>query len=127
MRISRIITGAFSALALLVGMGVTAPAANAEINVYTTPGEHTINGRQWRTWCEPYSRTARCTTQIKVAGVWTFNNLTYLPSPRTLWKGNPLATPGYHTVAGLQHVMLSDICKYFFLRIHPCIHVFTLS
>lgn len=100
MRISRIITGAFSALALLVGMGVTAPAANAEINVYTTPGEHTINGRQWRTWCEPYSRTARCTTQIKVAGVWTFNNLTYLPSPRTLWKGNPLATPGYHTVAG---------------------------
>ncbi|MDO5736833.1 MAG: hypothetical protein Q4P15_10200, partial [Propionibacteriaceae bacterium] len=21
---------------------------------------------------------------------WVFNNLTYLPSPRSLWKGNPL-------------------------------------
>lgn len=95
---ARVIGSIVAALCVLIGMGVTAPAANAEVNVYTTPGEHTVAGRQWRTWCEPYSQTARCTTQLKVAGEWTFNNLTYLPSPRSLWKGNPLAEPGYHRV-----------------------------
>lgn len=100
MRVPRIIATLIAAVSVLATLGVTAPSANADVNVYTTPGEHTINGRQWRTWCEPYSRTARCTTQIKVGGVWTFNNLTYLPSPRSLWAGNPLATPGYHVVKG---------------------------
>lgn len=101
MRIPRIIAAAGAALAIVISMGVAAPSAKAApVDVYTTPGEHTINGRQWRTWCEPYSRTARCTTQIKTGGVWTFNNLTYLPSARSLWQGNILATPGYHTSSG---------------------------
>ena len=76
------------------------PPAHAAVDVYTTPGEHVSGGREWRTSCEPYSRTARCTTQIRSGGKWVFNNLTYLPSPRAIWAGNPLATPGNHTVAG---------------------------
>ncbi|WP_040281896.1 hypothetical protein [Tessaracoccus massiliensis] len=71
---------------------------------YTLPGTHTINGRQWKTSCEPYSRTERCRTEImatvvKVEGGqfvrsdgWAFNNLTYLPyMTEAAWKGNPLA------------------------------------
>ncbi len=100
MRIPRIVASLVATLSVLVAMGAAAPSARADVNVYTTPGEHTVNGRQWRTWCEPYSRTARCTTQILSGGVWTFNNLTYQSSPRSLWVGNPLATPGYHTVNG---------------------------
>ncbi|AQP43520.1 polysaccharide deacetylase family protein [Tessaracoccus flavus] len=89
------------ALATLIALGgAFAPPAAADIDVYSTPGEHTINGRQWRTWCEPYSQTARCRTELVVAGKWTFNNLTYLPSPKSLWVGNPLAEPGEHTIGG---------------------------
>lgn len=87
----------FSTVIMLAGMGVPVSAA---VDVYTTPGEHLSGGREWRTWCDPYSQTARCTTQIKSGGGWVFNNLTYLPSPRALWTGNPLATPGEHLVAG---------------------------
>lgn len=71
--------------------------------VYRTPGVHQVNGRLWFTECEPYSQTTRCTTDIWAthttysAGVgfvsetgWTFNNLTYLPSERSLWADNPL-------------------------------------
>lgn len=85
---------------LTVTGALVAPPANAAFDVYSTPGEHTIEGRQWRTWCEPYSRTARCRTEIKVGGVWTFNNLTYLSSPRSLWRTNPLAIPGDHHLSG---------------------------
>ena len=81
-------------------------AAQAEVNVYTTEGTHHVNGREWRTACEKYSQTKRCRTEIKATQVtevngrfvartdWVFNNLTYLPSPRTLWKGNPLGGNG---------------------------------
>ncbi len=84
------------------------------VDVYTTPGTHHVNGRDWKTTCEKYSQTTRCRTDIIATEIklvngkythvkgWTFNNLTYLPSPRSLWKGNPLATPGNHTVAGRQ-------------------------
>ncbi len=73
------------------------------VNVYTDPGYHTVNGRQWFTKCEPYSATTRCFTQIWASQVktvngkqqwvtgWTFNNLTYLPMDRETWKGNKLA------------------------------------
>ncbi|MDO5678363.1 MAG: polysaccharide deacetylase family protein [Propionibacteriaceae bacterium] len=94
----RIFTGAL-ALALTF-IGITAAPARADMDIYTTPGEHVSGGREWRTWCEPYSQTARCTTQIKSGGDWVFNNLTYLPSPRELWASNPLGTPGEHKVAG---------------------------
>lgn len=95
----QLITTSLAALLAVAGMVLARPA-QAAVDVYTTPGEHVSAGRQWRTWCEPYSQTARCTTQLKVAGVWTFNNLTYLPSPRSLWGSNPLATPGEHRIAG---------------------------
>lgn len=108
---SRIIAALASAAALVASF-VAAPQAHAEIDVYSTPGEHTVNGRQWRTWCEPYSQTVRCRTEIWATVVlygngqyyranwWTFNNLTYLSSPPQLWAGNPLATPGEHTING---------------------------
>lgn len=72
------------------------------VDIYTTPGYHKVNGREWITSCEPYSVTERCTTWIYGTQVdyingkfvkrngWTFNNLTYKPSPRSVWKGNPL-------------------------------------
>lgn len=74
-------------------------------DVYTIPGSYTVNGRQWRTSCAPYSQTLRCNTEIwatrtervgstfRTTNTWVFNNLTYLPASRALWAGNPLATP----------------------------------
>ncbi|GAB3822598.1 hypothetical protein GCM10028820_33580 [Tessaracoccus terricola] len=71
-------------------------------DVYSVEGTHLHNGRQWRTTCEPYSQTFRCRTEIQATTVvnqggklvkttgWTFNNLTYLPSARSLWASNPL-------------------------------------
>ena len=80
-------------------------------DVYTTPGTHFVNGRWRQASCEPYSATKRCRTEIwattsryeggryiKTTG-WVFNNLTYLPSPRSLWKGNPLGNTGSWTAA----------------------------
>lgn len=65
-------------------------------------------GRRWHTTCEPYSQTARCTTLIWASTVqggkrvdgWTFNTLTYVPSKRSLWAGNPLAVPSEHVIDG---------------------------
>ena len=79
--------------------------------VYNTPGYHKVNGRHWFTSCEKYSATQRCRTLIEATTVkqvggkfvashgWTFNNLTYLPAPKSLWKGNPLAETGSWTTA----------------------------
>ena len=89
----------------------SAPMAMADTSnsVYTTPGKQTVNGRQWRTTCEKYSSSVyRCQAEIWATQVrkkptgtgyemvngWAFNNLTYLPSARNSWSGNPLATPG---------------------------------
>lgn len=84
----------------------------AWVDVYSTPGTHFVGGRDWRTTCAPYSATERCRTEIwgtvitKVDGRhvqtngWQFNSLTYKPSARTLWRGNPLATPGEHLLDG---------------------------
>lgn len=71
--------------------------------IYVTPGYHHVNDRYWFTECEMYSSTTvRCRTSIfastvfKKSGVWhtqnnwVFNNLTYLPSHRSLWRTNPL-------------------------------------
>lgn len=83
------------------------PVPAKPVNVYTTPGYHVVNGREWHTTCEKYSPTVtRCTAKIKATQIslvkgkfvqktaYVFNNLTYLPSPRAQWKGNPLATAG---------------------------------
>lgn len=78
-------------------------------DVYTTPGLHHHNGRQWMTACEPYSQTERCWTLIWATQVdlvngevfkrnaWTFNNLTYLPMARSAWANNPLGYTGQWT------------------------------
>ncbi len=78
-------------------------------DLYSTPGYHTVNGRKWFTTCEKYSATSRCRTSIYATTVshengkfvlrngWVFNNLTYLPSPRSLWKNNPLGSTGSWT------------------------------
>ncbi|MDO5735290.1 MAG: hypothetical protein Q4P15_02320 [Propionibacteriaceae bacterium] len=91
---------------------IATPSSAPTVDVYTTPGIHHVNGRDWKTACEKYSQTKRCRTEIVATQVnlvngkythvkgWTFNNLTYLPASRSLWKGNPLATPGEHSVAG---------------------------
>ncbi|NHB85382.1 hypothetical protein G7085_14215 [Tessaracoccus sp. HDW20] len=75
-------------------------------NVYTTPGEHQVNGRRWRTACEPYSTTLRCRTDIWATQAvlvngrwaqrtgWAFNNLSYLPLDGGTWGTNPLARTG---------------------------------
>lgn len=107
MRRSRLVGSMLVALVAVAMMLSAAPmVARAEADIYTTPGTHNVNGREWRTACEPYSRTTRCRTEIKATQVtqvggrfvstmgWTFNNLTYVASPRTLWKGNPLAGNG---------------------------------
>ncbi len=74
--------------------------------VYNTPGYRVVNGREWRTTCEPYSQTTRCTANIKATTVsqvggrfvvtndYVFNNMTYLPSSRSLWRNNPLGGYG---------------------------------
>lgn len=100
-------TAAFATLA--------SPVKASTVDVYTTPGYHTVNGRQWYTTCGPYSSTiSRCTTSILASTVvtsrgqhrvvkdWVFNNLTYLPAPRAAWAGNPLATTGSWTSDGRQ-------------------------
>lgn len=81
------------------------------MEVYTIPGERTVNGRKWRTTCEDYSATVRCRTDIFAtvirrtpsgfvsANGWTFNSLTYRWSDRALWKTNPLGFTGAWTSA----------------------------
>ncbi|WP_052459997.1 leucine-rich repeat domain-containing protein [Tessaracoccus massiliensis] len=99
--------GALAAGLALAAGGVALTAGEAQaVDVYITEGTHHVNGRVWRTVCEPYSQTERCRTEIQATVVkfedgrfvqvngWAFNNLTYKASPRSLWKGNPLAADG---------------------------------
>jgi len=91
---------------VLALMPLASPVAHADVDIYTSPGYHSVNGREWRTTCEPYSQTKRCRTEIKATQVsqqggrfvqntgWVFNNLTYAASPRTLWKSNALGGNG---------------------------------
>ncbi|MDO5737162.1 MAG: hypothetical protein Q4P15_11880, partial [Propionibacteriaceae bacterium] len=96
MRVRRLLV-ALAAVAVGFGTTVTAQAdaPTSGQQVYSTPGNHLVNGRHWRTTCETYSSTVvRCTTDIYATKVflsqgrwytnndWVFNNLTYLPSPR---------------------------------------------
>lgn len=91
---------------------VSAPTPAEAVDVYTTPGLHNVNGRQWKTDCTQYSSTVtRCRTEIVATQItlqggryvsktgWVFNNLTYLPSARSQWAGNPLAISGEHTLS----------------------------
>lgn len=83
------------------------PVGGADL--YETPGFHKSGGRDWMTVCEPYSQTVRCHTfiwgtQVHQSGGqflqtngWTFNNLTYVASPKALWANNPLGNTGRWT------------------------------
>ncbi|QTO37122.1 L,D-transpeptidase [Tessaracoccus sp. MC1865] len=86
------------------------PKLTPEQAVYVTPGYHLVAGRYWYTSCEMYSSTTvRCRTSIYASTVfqkdgqwftqnaWVFNNLTYLPSPRSVWANNPLGSTGEWT------------------------------
>lgn len=95
--------------------GLSAQQASA-LDVYITPGTHTLNGRQWKTECSRYSSTIeRCRTEIFATQItrdaagkftqsngWAFNNLTYKPVAHSLWGDNPLANPGEWTEGGRQ-------------------------
>ena len=76
--------------------------AQADVNVYTTEGTHTVNGREWRTTCEKYSQTKRCRTQIKATQVSEVNGISPLlvrcgratrweatAPPAPPWRGPP--------------------------------------
>ena len=68
--------------------------------VYQEEGYLDVNSRYWHTECEPYSQTTRCRTDIAIGdNEWAFNNLTYSPSPRSLWANNPLG--GYGKVGNV--------------------------
>lgn len=110
-RIRRILV-ALAAVAVGFGTTITAQAddGTGAQQLYSTPGNHLVNGRHWRTTCETYSSTVvRCTTDIYATKVfldkgrwytnndWVFNNLSYLPSPREQWEGNKLSTTGSWT------------------------------
>ena len=104
-----------AAVIAVIAVGWLTPAiaqADTAPDVYATPGVPLVNGRYWQTTCSHYSGTVvRCTTNIYATKVvregnawykqntWVFNNLSYLPSPREQWAGNPLATTGSWTSA----------------------------
>lgn len=106
---------ACAALVLGVAWFPSPTPAAAAVDVYTTPGEHFVNGRQWKTKCEPYGKLERCTTEIwatrttlvnggvRQEQTWVHNNLTYKQSSRSAWEPwNLLITPGIHESAGRQ-------------------------
>ncbi len=83
--------------------GITVAQADTTPSVYNTPGGQISAGRLWNTTCEKYStNVVRCRANIWGTQVtyvkgryvsktgWTFNNLSYLPSPRASWAGNNL-------------------------------------
>ncbi len=94
----------------VMGIVSTQSASALTPTVYNQPGDHLVNGRYWKTSCEKYSsNVVRCSTKIWATKVvahkgtyynhngWVHNNLTYLPSGKTAWKGNPLAKTGKWT------------------------------
>ena len=131
MKLLRILAAASAAALLPVGLAV--PAAHAEpvydtrgpaVTVYNTPGGQKVGGRLWNTTCAMYSKTVvRCTTNIWATQIvyeagrfrektgWHFNNLTYLPSTRSAWAGNPLAQKGEFTSGGRKWMTECDTPK----------------
>lgn len=111
MRMRKALAG-LAALVIAATGFLTATPAQAATDVYSTPGVHLLNDRYWKTECSHYSSTVvRCRTDIFATKVflengqwykqntWAFNNLSYLPSPRTMWSTNPLGSTGAWTSA----------------------------
>ncbi|WP_143570925.1 hypothetical protein [Tessaracoccus sp. ZS01] len=113
-RLKTVVLAALMAVGGVLLPTVTEAPESAALDVYTTPGTHTLNGRQWMTVCAAYSPTIdRCRTEIYATQItrdaagrftqangWAFNNLTYKPVAHNLWGNNPLATPGEWTEGG---------------------------
>lgn len=89
--------------AVAMAGGTLVAQADSTPTVYDTPGGQISGGRLWNTTCEKYStNVVRCRANIWATQVqyrngryvkttgWTFNNLSYLPSPRASWAGNNL-------------------------------------
>ncbi len=104
MPIFRRLLAVSAAAVVAMASGVLVAHADPTPSVYNTPGGQIVNGRLWNTTCEKYSSTVvRCRTDIWATTIqyragrytdvtgWTFNNLSYLPSPRATWAGNKLA------------------------------------
>lgn len=105
---------AVSAAVVVAGASGTVVAhADSTPTVYNTPGGQMSGGRLWDTTCEMYSsNVVRCraniwATQVQYRGGryvsvtgWTFNNLSYLPSPRASWAGNNLARNNDRWISG---------------------------
>ncbi len=116
MKIFRRLLAASAAVIVAMASGVLVAHGDSTPSIYTTPGGHIANGRQWNTTCEKYSsNVVRCSTNIWATTVtyangryvprtgWTFNNLSYLPSPRASWATNNLGrTNPAWTSAGRQ-------------------------
>ncbi len=94
---------ASAAAIVAMASGVLVAHGDSTPSVYTTPGGQISNDRLWNTTCEKYStNVVRCRADIWATTVryvngryvqktgWTFNNLSYLPSPRASWAGNNL-------------------------------------
>lgn len=105
-----------AAAIVMLASGVPVAHGDSTPSVYTTPGGQISGGRLWNTSCEKYSsNVVRCHTNIWATTVayengryvqrtgWTFNNLSYLPSPRASWATNNLGrTNPAWTSAGRQ-------------------------
>ncbi len=103
MHVFRKLLAVSAAAIIAVASGVPVAQADSTPSVYDTPGGQISGDRLWRTSCEKYStNVVRCKAEIWGTQVtyvkgryvqttgWTFNNLSYLPSPRSTWVGNNL-------------------------------------
>lgn len=101
MRFKTIIAMAATAVISTSSMLVSTGPAAAAVDVYTTPGNHTSGGREWRTTCEQYTPDlTRCRAEIKSGGKWVFNNLTYKAASKAIWGSNELARPAKWSSGG---------------------------
>ena len=113
MHVLRKLLAASAAAIVAVASGVLVAHADTTPTVYNTPGGQISGGRLWNTTCEMYSsNVVRCraeiwATQVQYRGGryvsvtgWTFNNLSYLPSPRASWAGNNLGLDNNRWTSG---------------------------
>ena len=99
------------ATAASVGLASTVSVEIPAVLVHTTPGYHTVAGREWYTTCAPYLTSTRCFSYIKantvvrvgnsyqVRTAFVFNNITYSGSAAA-WAGNRLARTGSFVSGG---------------------------
>jgi hypothetical protein len=91
-------------------------SALAPLDVYTTPGVFTVNGRQWSTTCAAYGADGakRCVANVWATVVswenrtyvmrtgWSLARITYVDLVRPFWDANHLSVPGQWVSSGRQ-------------------------